>query len=84
MAENDKDLILAKELVEQELALCDDKDAEFKKRFNAVHDLAVNYRGCMLSFGRLPFRNEVLGRKSTPEEQKFLEENSAQVNELNI
>jgi uncharacterized protein (DUF924 family) len=65
MAENEKDLILAKELIEKELEMCDDKDAEFRKRFNAIHDLAVNYRGCMISFGRLPFRNEVLGRKST-------------------
>jgi uncharacterized protein (DUF924 family) len=33
---------------------------------------ALMHRGIIEKFGRFPHRNEVLGRTSTPEEQKFL------------
>ena len=76
-AENEKDLLLAAELIQKEKATCEELGLqEQMKRFNAIEDLAVNYRGCMLKFGRLPFRNATMGRKNTREEQEFLDENS--------
>ena len=38
------------------------------------HKYAVHHRGIIERFGRFPHRNAVLGRKSTPEEERFLAE----------
>lgn len=38
------------------------------------HRYAVHHRGIVQRFGRFPHRNEILGRESTPEEQRFLDE----------
>jgi len=37
-------------------------------------DYAVRHRDIIKRFGRFPHRNKVLGRRSTPEEEKFLKE----------
>ena len=63
-------------LVQIELDKFEDKKDDAYKRFEAIKSLAVNYRGCMETFGRLPFRNEVLGRENTEKEQIFIDENT--------
>ena len=68
-AEVKEDLELAEKLTENEIEECKELELnDMLKRFGAVYDLAVNYRGCMETFGRLPFRNEVLGRRNTQKE----------------
>jgi uncharacterized protein (DUF924 family) len=37
-------------------------------------DFAIRHHDIVARFGRFPHRNEILGRESTPEELKFLEE----------
>ena len=40
----------------------------------AWHDYAVRHRDIIARFGRFPHRNAALGRRSTPEEEAFLEQ----------
>jgi uncharacterized protein (DUF924 family) len=35
---------------------------------------AIHHRGVIERFGRFPHRNEVLGRTTTPDEQRFLDD----------
>ena len=37
-----------------------------------VHTYAKNHHDTIVKFGRYPYRNEVLGRESTPEEVEYL------------
>ena len=37
-----------------------------------VHTWAVHHRDIIARFGRVPHRNEILGRENTPEEKAFL------------
>jgi uncharacterized protein (DUF924 family) len=50
-----------------------DRACELMKDFNAEQvDYAERHRAIIRRFGRFPHRNEILGRKSTPEELEFL------------
>lgn len=48
----------------------------YLKLENDLHtEIMYDHKKIIDKFGRYPHRNEVLGRQSTPEESKFLEEN---------
>lgn len=46
---------------------------EYRDFFRGQLDYATKHRDIIRRFGRFPHRNEVLGRRSTPEETAFLE-----------
>lgn len=46
---------------------------EKKKRVDSFIGYAINHRDIIKKFGRFPHRNEVLGRKNTSEEVKYLQ-----------
>jgi uncharacterized protein (DUF924 family) len=45
-----------------------------RETFAAFVDYANRHRDVIKRFGRLPHRNQILGRESTPEEKEFLEQ----------
>ena len=45
-----------------------------KQSFRSGLDFATRHRDLIRKFGRFPHRNDVLGRRSTPEEEAFLSE----------
>lgn len=55
---------------EKDLALTD----EVREASASNHDYAEQHMVIVERFGRFPHRNEILGRKSTPEEIEFLKE----------
>lgn len=60
----------AEDLAHQErcVALCDASDDPEGVKFAVIH------RDIISDFGRFPHRNPILGRKTTPQEQDFLDE----------
>ena len=60
-------------MMESQIARCDPEsdEAEYWKKWVKF---SHRHRDCILHFGRFPSRNEILGRKSTPEEISYLKE----------
>lgn len=54
--------------------MVDDAPESLKEDAKYYLDFAERHRAIITRFGRYPHRNEILGRPSTPEETKFLEE----------
>ena len=52
-------------------ALCVEKSAPLDEN---TRRFALHHQDIILRFGRFPHRNAVLGRESTPEEERFLQE----------
>ena len=52
--------------------LVDDAPEDLKPRFQGNLDFARQHQDIVTRFGRFPYRNAVLGRTSTPEEETFL------------
>lgn len=52
--------------------LVDECPPEMKPSFHASLETAVKHRELIRHFGRFPYRNALLGRESTPEEEIFL------------
>ena len=67
MADQDYSVFLAAE------AALDAPEA-LKATFRNFLDYATKHRDVIVKFGRFPHRNQLLGRKSTPEEEAFLAE----------
>ena len=42
--------------------------------FDSALDYAERHRDIIARFGRFPHRNPILGRSTTPEEQRFLDD----------
>jgi len=61
--------------------LAGDEETEADKQLRKTLDMAVpfaeRHRDCVAELGRFPKRNEPLGRNSTDEERKYLEEHPA-------
>jgi uncharacterized protein (DUF924 family) len=60
----------SEDLVDQERSLALFERLEMKE----VHDYAVRHYDIIARFGRFPHRNEALGRETTEEEARFLEQ----------
>jgi len=60
-------------MFESLLARCD-PNSEMATHSNKSVQFAKSHLHCILHFGRFPSRNEILGRKSTPEEIEYLKE----------
>lgn len=60
--------------VELFTAFRDELEGELRERCEYSLDFAVRHRDIIQRFGRFPHRNAILGRASTPEELKFLEQ----------
>ena len=60
--------------VELFTALAADAPEPERETFKGYVDYAVRHRDVILRFGRFPHRNRILGRQSTPEEDKFLKQ----------
>lgn len=58
-------------------SLCTEASPELRPRVEASYEFALSHREAIRRFGRFPARNEILGRRSTPEEQAFLVESPA-------
>jgi uncharacterized protein (DUF924 family) len=53
---------------------CRDVDEDVREIYQVFLDYAVKHKVIIDRFGRFPHRNEILGRKTTDEEEKFLKE----------
>ena len=51
-----------------------EENPDIDKGFKSGLDYAIRHRDVIERFGRFPHRNEILGRKSTPEEKAFLQQ----------
>lgn len=72
--EHSEDLATQEESVRRFLALNERAPGALRKITASFHDYAVKHRDIIARFGRFPHRNAILGRRSTAEEQAFLEE----------
>lgn len=72
--EHSEDLALQDRCVEQFEELAEQVPDELRDAFDGALDYAERHRDVIERFGRFPHRNEVLGRKSTPEEAEYLEQ----------
>ncbi|MBD3648436.1 MAG: DUF924 domain-containing protein [Pseudomonadales bacterium] len=57
-------------------ALYEEAPAEWKKHLAGFLEYAKEHRDIVRRFGRFPHRNHILGRKMTPEEEQFLNEDA--------
>jgi uncharacterized protein (DUF924 family) len=70
----------SEELLDQERSLAlfrelvDSVPESDRETFSFFFDYAVRHHAIIARFGRFPHRNAVLGRQSTPEETRFLEQ----------
>ncbi|MES2511904.1 MAG: DUF924 family protein [Pseudomonadota bacterium] len=67
-----ENLALQDECVKRFRQLALDAPEEFKPNLAGNADFAAQHRDIVARFGRFPYRNAVLGRASTPEEEEFL------------
>ena len=75
--EHSEDLALQNRCVERFEELTGQVPDELRGAFEEALDYAEAHRDVIERFGRFPHRNEVLGRKSTPEEAEYLEQPGA-------
>jgi uncharacterized protein (DUF924 family) len=65
-------LALQEECVARFQKLVDSSPEGLRDKLNSNLRFAVVHRDIVAQYGRFPYRNAVLGRESTPEEDEFL------------
>ena len=70
--EHTEDLSLQHECVAGLEALAGGKTPLLADKIMGFVEYAVAHREVIAKFGRFPHRNDILGRKSTPEEKEYL------------
>jgi uncharacterized protein (DUF924 family) len=71
--EHSEDLALQNRSVERFEELAEEAGDDLADAVEGALDYAERHRDVIERFGRFPHRNEILGRKSTPEEAEYLE-----------
>lgn len=72
--EHSEDREIQKLSVQKFQELVDEAPDALRRHFQSFHQYAVRHAEIIERWGRYPHRNEILGRPSTPEELKFLQE----------
>ncbi|MBG6072520.1 MULTISPECIES: DUF924 family protein [unclassified Polaromonas] len=67
-----EDLVLQEKCVASFSQLVADAPTPLKPKLQGSLDSAIKHQGIIARFGRFPYRNAVMGRKSSAEEKEFL------------